>query len=71
MTVTTNGQRISRDDLEAAYTRVLGETDATARESSNQLGLAVLAAGVVAVTVAYLLGKRRGRRRSAIVVRRI
>jgi hypothetical protein len=71
VTVTTNGHRISRDDLEAAYSKVIGETDATARSSSNQIGFALLAAGAVAVTVAYLMGKRRGRRRAGILVRRI
>lgn len=71
MTVTTNGHRISRDDLEAAYSKVLGEGEATARSSTNQLGAMALAAGVVAVTVAYLLGRRRGRRRAALIIRRI
>jgi hypothetical protein len=71
VTVTTNGRRISRDDLEAAYTKVLGEGEATARSSGNQLVGAALAVGVVAVTLAYLVGRRRGRKRAALVIRRI
>jgi hypothetical protein len=72
MAVGTNGRRITRDDLEAAFSQVLGEGEATAKEAAPQ---GIVIAGAVAlgvITLSYLAGKRRGRRRSAIVeVRRI
>jgi len=68
----TNAGRITRDDLEAAFSQVVGEGEATAESALPQI---VLIAGAVAVTVltlAYLAGRRRGRRRSAVVeVRRL
>jgi len=72
MAVQTNGRRISRDDLEAAFNRVLGEGESTA-ESAERPVLVVAAAVVVGVVaLAYLAGKRRGRKRSTIIeLRRI
>jgi hypothetical protein len=68
----TNGRLITRDDLQAAYSQLVGEGEATARAAAPR-GLAV--AGAVAlfvVTVAFLAGKRRGRARSAVVeIRRL
>ncbi|HUC05932.1 MAG TPA: hypothetical protein VL961_11080 [Acidimicrobiales bacterium] len=67
----TNG-RITREDLRAAYSQVMGEGEATARAAAPR-GLAI--AGAVAlgvVTLAYLTGRRRGRSRSAVVeIRRL
>ncbi len=71
MTVTSNGRRISRDDLEAAYTKVVGETTATAESATNQLAGVAIAGAVVLAAVFYLMGRRRGRRQSALIVRRI
>jgi phage-related minor tail protein len=71
MTVTTNGHRISRDDLQAAYTRLLGEGEAQAQSAVPQILVVVGAAAMVALTVAYLAGKRRGRRRSSVLIRTI
>lgn len=71
MAVATNGRRITRDDLQSAYARVLGEGEATATEAKSQLGAVVVAGVVVALTLAYLAGKRRGRRRAAVIVRRV
>jgi hypothetical protein len=72
MAVGTNGRRITRDDLEAAFSRVLGEGEDTARQAAPQ---ALVIAGAVALgvlTIAYLAGRRRGRRRSAILeIRRV
>lgn len=68
----TNGRRITRDDLAAAYSQVMGEGEATARAAAPR-GLAVIGAiGLVIVTVAYLTGRRRGHSRSAVVeIRRL
>ncbi len=71
MAVSTNGRRITKDDLQAAYGQVLGEGEA---QVSSAVPQALVVAGAVAlavITVAYLAGKRRGRRRSSIIVRRV
>lgn len=64
--------RISRDDLEAKLRELQGEVDET-KDSALQTAIAVgavVAVGVIAV--AFLLGRRRGRKRTTIVeVRRI
>lgn len=64
--------RISRDDLEAKLREFQGEVDET-KDSALQTAIAVgavVAVGVIAV--AFLLGRRRGRKRTTIVeVRRI
>jgi hypothetical protein len=70
MATATTGRRITRDDLQAAYAQVLGEGEATARSAMPQ---AVAVAGVVALvalTVVYIFGKRRGRKQDAITIRR-
>lgn len=72
MAARTNGNRITRDDLEAAYSRVVGEGEATA-QSAAAPALAIAGAVVIGViALAYLAGRRRGRRRSAILeIRRV
>jgi hypothetical protein len=68
----TNGGRITREDLQAAYSQVLGEGEATVRAAAPQ-GIAVVSAvGLVVITLAFLAGRRRGRSRSAVVeIRRL
>ena len=72
METKTNGKRITRGDLEAAFSRVIGEGEATARSAAPP---ALAVAGLVllgVVAVAYLAGRRRGRRRSAVLeIRRL
>jgi hypothetical protein len=63
---------IRRSDIEAKLREINGEV----RESAQAAAPMVLAAGVAAVVVllsaAYLIGRRRGRKRSAVVeIRRI
>ena len=68
----TNGRLITREDLQAAYSQVMGEGEATARAAAPR-GLAVVGAiALAAITVAFLAGRRRGRSRSAVVeIRRL
>ncbi|MGH9046329.1 MAG: hypothetical protein ACRDVW_03340 [Acidimicrobiales bacterium] len=72
MPVETNGRRISRDDLQAALSRAIGDTQDSAKAS---LPPALLIAGAVAVGVvgiAYLFGRRGGKNDSAILeIRRL
>ena len=68
----TNGRRITRDDLESAYSRVFGEGEATARGSAPQGIAVVVAVALGVITVAFLAGRRKGRSRSAVVeIRRL
>lgn len=68
----TNGSRITREDLESAFSKVVGDGQATAKAAVPQ---ALVVAGAVAlgvITLVFLAGKRRGRRQSAILeVRRV
>jgi hypothetical protein len=71
MTLVDNGQ-ISRTDIENKLREIRGDVD-TATESAKGVGL-VVAVAVVAVVVgiAFLSGRRRGRRQSTFVeIRRV
>ena len=60
-------ERISRDDIEAKLREIRGEVDSTAQAAKPAM-LAVAAVAVVAVVgVAYLLGRRKGKKRSTFV----
>lgn len=72
MSVRTNGRRITRDDLEAAFQKVVGEGE-KAVESSMPASLVVAgAAALFVVALVYMAGKRRGRRKSSVIeIRRL
>ncbi len=62
MTVTNERRRLTRDDVEAAFAKALGETEGKARAAAPR-GLVIAGAvALTALTVAYLAGRRRGRR---------
>lgn len=72
MAVGTNGRRITRDDLEAAFSQVVGEGEATVQAAVPQVLVVAGAIALGVITLTYLAGRRRGRRRSAILeVRRV
>ncbi len=59
--------RITRDDLEAKLREMSGGVEETVDAVRPKL-ISTAAAGVVlAVLIAYLLGRRRGRARSAVI----
>jgi hypothetical protein len=64
--------RITRADLEAKLREVRGEVEEKG-EAARNTGLTVALVGVVAlVGLAFLLGRRRGRRKSTVVeIRRV
>jgi hypothetical protein len=69
--VTDNG-RITRADIEAKLRQMRGEVDKTAEAAKAPI--LAIAGGVAAavVVIAFLLGKRRGRRKSTVVeIRRV
>jgi hypothetical protein len=72
MAVETNGHRITRDDLQSAFSKAIGESEQTVRD---HLPPVLIVAGAVAlgvITVAFVLGRRGGRNESAVVeIRRL
>jgi hypothetical protein len=69
---TSTAARISRDDLEAKLREVSGDVGDTVEAVKPQIYGGAVAGLLLAVIVAYLLGRRRGRKRSAIVeIRRV
>jgi hypothetical protein len=68
----SDGMRISRSDIESKLREIRGEVDAVG-ESSKTIALAAGAAVCVAVvSLAYFMGKRKGKRKTTVVeVRRV
>jgi hypothetical protein len=63
---------ITRDDIEAKFRELTGEATDELESARSQAVTVGLAVGVALVAVVFLIGRRNGRRRSAIVeVRRI
>ncbi len=67
-----DGRLITRDDLRAVYSQVVGEGEATARAEAPR-ALAVMGAiALTLLTLAFMAGRRRGRSKSAVVeIRRL
>jgi tetrahydromethanopterin S-methyltransferase subunit G len=66
------GQKITRDDIEAKFRELTGEVSQEVESTRSQVITVGLAVGVALVAVVFLIGRRSGRRRSAVVeVRRI
>jgi hypothetical protein len=65
-------ERITRDQIEAKFRELTGGVDEEISSARSQAVTVGLAIGVVVVAVIFLIGRRSGRRRSAVVeVRRI
>jgi hypothetical protein len=63
---------ITRADIEAQFRELTGEATDEVESRKSQALTGALAAGVLVVAVIFLIGRRSGRRRSAVVeVRRI
>jgi len=68
----TSTAKITRADLEAKLRAVSGEAGETVEAAKPQLFGGAAAGLLLVVIVAYLFGRRRGRKRSAIVeIRRV
>jgi membrane protein DedA with SNARE-associated domain len=63
---------ITRDDIEAKLNEIKGDVESTG-QAAKPYALAAAVAGVVALgAVAYLLGRRKGRKKTTVVeVRRV
>ena len=66
------GDRITRDDLEAELRATVGGAEGPVADRRSSLVAGAVVVVVVAVAVAWLVGRRTGQRRSTVVeVRRI
>jgi hypothetical protein len=64
--------RITRADIEAKLHEMRGDVEETAQEAKKPILAIAGGVAVAIVLVAFLLGKRRGRRRSTVVeIRRV
>ena len=65
-------REITRDDIEAKFREIQGGGRAGAEAARGTGRMLGIAAGAAAVGIAYLLGRRKGRKRRTVVeVRRI
>ena len=63
---------ITRDDIESKFREIQGEVDVVADEAVNYVLLAGVAVLAGVVVIAFVMGARRGRRKTTIVeVRRV
>jgi len=63
---------ISKDDLEAKFRQIKDDVDQVTTEKKNQIIPAVSAVAILVLIIAYLLGQRTGKKKSAVVqIRRI
>jgi hypothetical protein len=70
--MTTGSEPITRDQIEAKFRELTGEVSDEVQSTRSQVVTVGLAVAVGLVAVVFLLGRRNGRRRSAVVeVRRI
>jgi hypothetical protein len=60
-------REISRDDIEAKFRELRGEVDTVAQSARTYVIAAAAAGAVLVVGVAFLIGRRRGRRRTTVV----
>ena len=67
-----DGEHVSRTDIEAKLREIRGEVDTTA-QAAKPAALAVVAvAAVVVLGAAYMLGRRKGKKKSTVVeIRRV
>jgi len=65
-------EKITRDDLEAAFRDLQGTVESRVDDARGTVVRAGVAALVVVVLIAFLLGRRRGRKKNTIVeIRRV
>lgn len=60
----TEGEKISRDDLESKFRALQADIQGRAADKKQSFLAAAGAVGAVVLVVAYLLGRRSGRKRA-------
>ena len=72
MSSSPTGRRITRADIENKLREMRGEVEETAEAAKAPIMAIAAGVGAVVVIAAFLLGKRRGRRKSTVVeIRRV
>jgi hypothetical protein len=76
MTATANTPashgKLTRDDLESKFRELQGDANEQVEEAKGYAVTAAIAVGIVVVAAVFVLGRRKGRRRSTVVeIRRI
>lgn len=67
-----DGARVSRDDIERKLRDIRGEAGEVAESGRNYALIAAAATAVAVVAMAFLLGRRKGKKRTTVVeVRRV
>ncbi len=68
----TPEKAVTRDDIEAKLRQIKGEVDATTESAKPYLMIAGAAGLVLLVGAAYLLGRRKGKKKTTVVeIRRV
>jgi len=69
---TAEDRPVSRTDIQAKLQEIKGEVDTTTTSAKPYALGAAVAIGVAVVALAYVLGRRKGRKRTTVVeVRRV
>jgi hypothetical protein len=69
---TVTNHRVTKGDIEAKLREIRGEVDQTAQAATSMLLIAATAGAVLVVGVAYLLGRRKGKKKTTVVeIRRV
>ncbi|MDA8311376.1 MAG: hypothetical protein M0Z46_12350 [Actinomycetota bacterium] len=72
MSARTNGRPITRTDVEAAFQRVAGDGEKAVQAAMPTAFVVAGAGALLLAALAYLFGKRRGRRKSSVIeIRRL
>lgn len=67
-----SSKKITREDLESKFRELQGDVDDTKAEVASYAAVAAVAAIVTVAAIAFVLGRRKGRRKSTIVeIRRV
>ena len=60
-------ERITRDDLESKFRELEGEATSTAQQARSYAIAAAAVAVVTVATIAFVLGRRRGKKNPTVV----
>jgi hypothetical protein len=72
MSAAQAAERVTTQDIESKLRQIRGQFEQTTESARSGLVAAGVVGAVVLVTVAYVFGRRRGRRRSTVVeIRRV
>ena len=69
---TTETPRITREDIESKLRQLKGDTEEVAQSQKTNGIIVAAIGGVVVIALAYFLGRRKGKKKSAVVeIRRL